>query len=171
MINTKLVMQNLEKHEELLKEARKQYPDMVLDGAVDNACWSKERIRVLWVLKEMKEFPKGNDLRNLLRQIANDPEPDKVYTNWKLAYKSLINASYELINNERRVDSLYDKRVILNHIAVVSINKDISPRMSSFSELSEAADKFREIILKQINLLDPTIVILADAFHYLYRKE
>jgi len=156
---------DLEKYEELLKEVREQYPDMILDGAVDNASWGKEKIRVLWVLKELKEFPKSNDLRSLLRQVANDPEPDKIYSGWELSYGLPIKVSCKFLGSNDQMN-----RSILNRIAIIAVNKDASVTKSSHNELLEAGKKFRAIVSRQIELLDPTIVILEDTFHYLFDK-
>jgi len=156
---------DLEKHEELLKETQKQYPDIVLDGAVDNASWSKEKNRVLWVLKELNEFPKSNDLRSLLRQVANDLEPKKIYLNWQSSHGLHIKVSCQFLGSNNQTD-----RSILNRIAIIAVNKDASVSKSSYNELLEAGKKFRAIVLRQIELLDPTIVILEDTLHYLFDR-
>jgi len=161
---------DLEKHEELLEDARRQYPDMILDGAINNDYWSKEKIRILWVVKETSEFPKGNDLRSLLRQVSDSSEPDKIYSNWELAYALPIKVSHEFIESEKRINKLVDKRSILNHVAIIALNKSVGASKSSHSELLEAAGKFRELVLKQIDSLDPNIVILADTFPYLFER-
>ena len=161
---------DLEKHEELLKEAQRQYPDMILDGAVNNDCWGKEKTRILWVVKEASEFPKGNDLRILLSQVSDNPEPDKIYSDWESAYGLPIKVSHEVIESEKRINKLIDKRSILNRIAIIALNKRVGVSKSSYSELSKVARKFHEMILKQIDFLDPNIVILAGTFPCLFER-
>jgi len=87
-----------------------------------------------------------------------------------LAYALPIKVSHEFIESEKRINKLVDKRSILNHVAIIALNKSVGASKSSHSELLEAAGKFRELVLKQIDSLDPNIEILADTFPYLFER-
>ena len=88
---------DLKGHEQLLSELRTKYPTAVLDGAVNEESWSKlSNNRILWILKEVNDYP--GDLRDLLKQFANDPNPSGIYANWQNTYGAVAQVSHGIIN-------------------------------------------------------------------------
>ena len=156
---------NLKEHEKVLAELREQDPDIVFDGAVNNDFWTDSKTRILWVLKETNGLPKDRDLRVLLKQFANDSNPNGIYANWQSTYGAVVQVSYGIINGciewGAWADDVDGIRGVLNKIAVININKQAGGAKSNWKELKEATKKFKDIVLQQIELLDPTIVILG----------
>ena len=155
---------DLKGHEQLLSALRTKYPDAVLDGAVNEDFWSNlPKNRILWVLREVNDYP--GDLRDLLKQFVNDPNPSGIYANWQKTYGAVVQVSYGIITGCREWGSWTDNidgiRKVLNEIAVINVNKLGGGSVSDSRTLTEAAEKFHEEIIKQIELLDPNIVILG----------
>ena len=149
-------------HKQLLSELRTKYPKAIRDGAVNEDSWSNlPNNRVLWVLKEVNDFM--GDLRNLL----NNQEELYKYSNWKATYGLVAKVSYGILNQlgwgewAENVDKLVKEDRILQKIAVININKCGGTSASDPKALTEAAEKFHDIIVKQIELLDPNVVILG----------
>jgi hypothetical protein len=160
---------DLKKHEELLKELQAKHPTVVLDGAVNNDQWNSQKDkRILWILKEVNDF--AGDLRNLL----NDPDELYKYSKWKLTYGLVAKVSYGLLNNKwvEDADSLVKGENILQKVAVINVNKLGGKEKSSIPKLRKAAkDFYDKYILKQIESLDPDIVILGGTAEVLPEKD
>ena len=158
---------NLKEHEKVLAELREQDPDIVFDGAVNNDFWTDSKTRILWVLKETNEFPKDKDLRVLLGEISNAPDPNSVYNRWKATYGLVVKVSYGLLNNLEwgewadDMDSLLKNGKTLEKLAIINVNKRAGGAKSDAKKLREAAGEFKEMLLRQIELLDPHIIILG----------
>ena len=158
---------DLKEHEKVLSELREQDPDIVFDGEINNDLWAGNKTRILWVLKETNEFPKDKDLRVLLREISNASDPNSVYNHWKATYGLVAKASYGLLNNLEwggwadDVDALVKNEKILEKIAVINVNKRAGAAKSDAKKLGEAAEEFKVTLLRQIELLDPHIIILG----------
>ena len=155
-------------HEQLLSELRTEYPKAVLDGAVNEDSWSDlPKNRILWILKEVNDFP--GDLRNLL----NNQEELYKYSNWKATYGLVAKVSYGIFNQlewgewVENVDKLVKEDRILQKIAVINVNKCGGGSASDSKALFEAAEKFHDIIVKQIELLDPNVVILGGVNEFI----
>lgn len=166
---------NLNEHENLIRGLQSRDSDVVLDGAVNNDNWSKTDVRILWILKETNESPNGKDLRSLLREITNAPEPNKIYNRWKATYGLIAKVSYGLLNNLKwdkwadDVDNLVKKERVLEKIAVININKRAGRAKSNPAQLAKAAEEFRDVVLKQIDLLEPTVIILGGVGGIVYK--
>jgi hypothetical protein len=148
---------DLEKHAKLLKELQKDCPSAVLDGAVNDEAWSRQSTRLLWVLKETNDF--SGDLRLLL----GNPVELCLYKHWQATYGLVAKASYGLLTGKWVEDAemlVKDER-IFQKIAIVNVNKVGGHSTASHSELVKAAERFHDVIMKQIEFLDPAVVILG----------
>lgn len=159
---------DLKGHEQLLAEVRTKYPKAIRDGAVNEESWSKlPNDRILWILKE------ANDFLGDLRDLLNNPEKLYQYSNWKATYGLVAKVSYGILNRLEwgqwadDVDKLVKEDRILQKIAVINVNKSGGGSTSDERILTEAAEKFHDIIFKQIELLDPNIVILGGVNQFI----
>jgi len=158
---------DLKAHENLLNELRSKNLDIVFDGAVNDDSWADNSVRILWILKETNEFPKDKDLRVLLREISNAQDPNEIYNRWKATYGLVVKVSHGILNNLEwgewadGVDVLVKNEKVLEKIAVINVNKRAGHAQSDAKVLSEAAKEFKDMILQQIELLDPAIIILG----------
>jgi len=163
---------DLKKHEELLNKLRANDEEVVLDGAVDNDQWSNLKgKRILWILKEANGTPQDNDLRKLLNELASTPNPNKIYAKWKTTYGLVVKVSYGLLNGYDKLGDWADNvdtiRGVLKDIAVINVNKRAGARKANLKMLTKCAEEFHDIILKQIELLDPDIIILGGVKYVL----
>jgi len=149
---------DLKKHEELLKKLQTEYPTAILDGATDNKEWSKlpKEQRILWILKEVNDY--AGDLRSLL-----DPTELCGYSKWQATYGLIAKVSYGILTGKwvEDADRLVKDEKVLQKIAVINVNKLGGTNRTNQQNLAEAAEEFHDIILKQIELLDPDIIILG----------
>ncbi|MFC1667653.1 hypothetical protein ACFL0P_07355 [Candidatus Omnitrophota bacterium] len=160
---------NLKEHENLIRELQDSDSEVVLDGAVNNEVWSKNSVRILWILKETHGKPNpdndSQDLRILLKKLADDANPNEICPTWQRTYGLAVKVSHGLLGDVKgipwgewaeRVDKI---RIVLREIAVININKHPGGRSTTPQQLVEAARPFYDVTLKQIDLLDPTIII------------
>ena len=157
---------DLKKHEELLNQLKADDAEVVLDGAVDNDQWSGQKDkRILWILKETNECPRDNDLRKLLNELASTQKPNKIYAKWKATYGLVVKVSYGLLNGYDELgkwaDNVDTARGVLKEIAVINVNKRAGINKTDSKKLLKDAEEFHDTILKQIELLDPDIIILG----------
>jgi len=134
------------------------YPKAVLDGAVNEQEWSGQNDKkILWILKEVNDY--AGDLRGLL----NDPAKLTAYNRWQATYGLVAKVSYGLLTGKwvEDADTLVKDGKVLGKIAVINVNKLGGTSKASAKSLSEAAEEFHDVILKQIEFLDPDIVILG----------
>jgi len=153
---------DIENHEGLLKKLQTNYPAIVLDGAVNNEEWGKlTENRILWVLKETNDY--AGDLRELLRQFADASDPNKIYKNWKNTYGAVVQVSYGILNGclewGEWAEKVNEIRKTLHKIAVLNVNKLGGKERTDMSKLKESPKE--NFTLKQIDLIDPDIVILG----------
>ena len=160
---------NLDEHETRIQKLQDSDSDIVLDGAVNNDVWNKKSVRILWILKETHGKPNPDndfqDLRVLLRKLADDTNPNEICPTWQRTYGLVVKVSYGLLGDggcipwgewAERIDKI---RIVLREIAVININKHPGGRKTTPQQLIEAAKPFHDVVLKQIDLLDPTIII------------
>jgi hypothetical protein len=149
---------DIKKHEELLKELQKNHPTAVLDGAANAKEWSRLPTgkRILWILKEVNDY--AGDLRSLL-------EPTELcgYSKWQSTYGLVAKVSYGVLTGKWIDDAerLVKDENILQKIAVINVNKLGGTNKTDSQSLSEAAEKFHDLLFRQVELLDPGIVILG----------
>jgi len=153
----KEVVMNLKEHEKLLEALKTKYSKAIPDGAVNNEEWGKATKRILWILKEVNDF--AGDLRTLL----NDPDELYKYSRWQATYGLIAKVSYGLLTGKwvEDADRLVKDEKVLQKIAVINVNKTGGTATSDAQKLAEAAERFHEVIFKQVEFLDPDIVILG----------
>jgi len=168
---------DLKGHKELLSKLRTKYPEAIWDGAVNEDSWNElSDNRILWILKEPHGKIDPPDLRYLLRQFANNSNPNGVCATWKRTYGLVVKVSYGIINGccewKQWAAKVDDIRTILNKIAVININKYWGGSAAVPKVLAESAEEFLDVIIEQIKLLDPEVVILGlgNARESLHKK-
>jgi hypothetical protein len=146
-----------------------QNPNYVKDGIVDCAQYDRERLKILWVLKE----PNGNpsDLREFLRNPQS-------YNKWKRTWEPVFNISYKILkflpnqnedlSYEKVLDEIKENHIrpneIFQRIAAININKTPGGKKMSREKLINCYVKYRDLILMQIEKIDPDIVIFGGTF-------
>ncbi len=133
-------------------------PTIVLDGAVDPLRFARAAPRILWILRE----PNGGGPWSLCEYLR---DPSKGYNRWKMTAGLLIRVSHGLLNGlPPWGDWANDPAPItdcLRDVAVININKRGGGARADLSRLARSGEDFGPFILKQIESLSPTVVIMA----------
>jgi hypothetical protein len=146
---------------------------VIHDGIVDINKYLKSRFKILWVLKEPHDkggAPNGWDIRDLLKEYSKDENglnPDMKQTFTPIIYTtySILNdLAWDEISYINKDHSLID---VLKSIALINIKKLPAGAKSFDNEIEEAYDKYKSIILKQINDYEPDIIICGNTFRFL----
>jgi hypothetical protein len=146
-----------------------QNPNYVKDGIVDCAQYDRERLKILWVLKESNGNP--SDLREFLRNPQS-------YNKWKRTWEPVFNISYKILkflpnqnedlSYEKVLDEIKENHIrpneIFQRIAAININKTPGGKKMSREKLINCYVKYRDFILRQIEIIDPDIVIFGGTF-------
>jgi len=164
-------MINIQELNRLDKEIREKYCDSVLDGIIDTALYKKIKPKILWILKETNDSGGGDwDLREFL----SDKGKLTNYDRWKSTYGLVIRVSYGIIMRFPPfsiIDSEVDEHIdYLKKIAVINVNKLPGDSQITLSKLKKAYDKFKDILIQQINFINPDIIIGGNTLHLFYNN-
>jgi len=132
----------------------------VYDGIVNEKKYYKSKFKILWILKEphgegnwdMKDFI-GN--RNSLRK----------YTNWTRTFNPIIYITYSILNKFISYDEMFNIHQkpemidILQEIAFINLKKVPGTSISQSKIIKDAYEKYKDIILLQIETCSPDIII------------
>jgi len=135
------------------------------DGVINEEEWKNNRLgkRILWVLKETNEYP--GDLRKLLRDLADSPDPNIIYPYWKNTYGAVVKVSHGILNESIKwgewAEDVNKIKLVLHKIAVMNVNKASGGKTTDMMKLKRDADE--KLLLRQIDALDPSpdIIILG----------
>ena len=128
-------------------------------GVVDDSKYRKERIKILWILRE----PNGEnfDFKNFLK----DP---RVYSRWKSSYGLVVKTSNALLNNHTN-PFLYPKDIpeIMSRIALINVKKTGGKAKIDDKKIREYLLQNPDELQNQIKELSPDIIILAGTGGYI----
>lgn len=122
----------------------------------------KSKHRILWILKEANDLTGGGwSLTDFLAK-REDPEGLFSYTRWRATFGLVIKVSYGLLNgfvgfDEIEKIDLKKASEILDYIAFINIKKVPGGSLAYLPEIAEMINP--QVILKQINEINPDIVI------------
>jgi hypothetical protein len=141
----------------------------IVDGPIVASRYELAAPRIMWVLREAHENNRGDipDYRELVR---NKKELFH-YRYWRRTIGRVAKVSggtlggclpYAAVTNDS--NKLHE---FLLQIAVVNVNKAGGKRSSNSTLMQQAADEYGSTILRQVEFLDPHIIIFAGTFGYL----
>ncbi len=144
-----------QKWEKAYKEKSINKP-FVKDGIVD-----KDKYKgIVWLLRETNDYD-GN-LANLIKDCINHKENHKKY--WKTPqthYKESI-AVYSLLNHSSPNNEIKKYKIDgLKYAAVVNIKKISGDNKSDYEEIVEHLKTYKSFLQKEIELLNPKVVIVG----------
>lgn len=155
------------------KKTIHQGQSFVRDGIIDPELWFSQEIRPLFLLKEAydKEGNGGWDLAAEHNRNTGDPEALQKHTTWpnisRWAY-GIFSTSPDTLALYRE-DPVFSKKKnrYLQKIAVINVKKSGGKTVSQSRNLKEYASADREELLKQIEMIDPTVIICGYTFSLL----
>ena len=136
----------------------------VPDGTINFEQWEKTNKKILVILKETNDFDNFglNDLIN--KNITNSKSGI-----WKgLTWHNIGRVSYGLLNTSAPFKDAHKKRKeTLKHIAVMNIKKTAGKSKSKYKTIKFHAEKYKDYIKKEIEIINPDIVILGGTYDFL----
>jgi hypothetical protein len=150
----------------LHKKMSEIWNPLIIDGITNTERYFNSRERILWILKEANES-KGENAPKDHRDFHKDVT---TYKDWQKTFPNIINSSYGILNNIYdfskipKIGTLHKPNKLLtnitNDIAIININKSGGGSRCK-TKISHEYTLNKTILLKQIELLKPTVVINA----------
>lgn len=165
------------KQKEIDKLIAELFDDPSYDGIINPESYISSPIKLLWILKEVNDKD-GYNQRNSFNELAQsviekNSLKDQKRRNWWPTLDPIIYISYLILNNFKKwVDIEYIKNQpnmvgVLQKIAYINIKKNPGGAISFGNELSDGYKKAKEIIHKQIELINPDVIIGGNTLGYL----
>lgn len=148
--------------------------DPVYDGIIEIGNYSKQNIKILWILKEANDLHKdgiiygGYDIRESLKKIT-------IHTKgaWRKTFNPIIYTSYGILNgfklwhemgNTYRNQEIID---VLKSIAFINLKKIPGRGQSNMGVITSEYNKGKEIVLEQIKVFKPNVIIGGNTLRIL----
>ncbi|GGD24439.1 hypothetical protein [Flavobacterium orientale] len=142
----------------------------IYDGIVDLESYQKTNTKVLWILKEVNSAGDegGWDMREAIKKFKVKNGLKAV---WAKTFSSIVYVSEGIINNKNWDDipdipDNPDVVDILNSIAYINMKKIAGKPRAISNELSHAYQTYKELLFKQIRLIDADIIIFGGTYPY-----
>lgn len=143
----------------------------VKDGIVDKNEWDSSDKKILFILKEPNDEQDENlngDM-DLAFALKKDIKELKKYATWR----NVFLWSHGILNTN--IDNIIDFNEIhkklengnLNHIAVLNLKKTYGTSVADMSKIEEIANRDKEFILNEIELINPDIIVTANIMYIL----
>ena len=141
------------------------------DGIVNDEIWQdSEHKKILYVLKEAY-VSKKEDAYDLAKWLRED-HPDRRI--WNRIARWTYGIQNTLVNDVARYNPDIDKEAklraqLFEQIAVINLKKSSGESTSVIEEVAAYAQSDREEIIRELQLIDPDIVICGSTFWILYQ--
>jgi hypothetical protein len=171
--------ESLERLEDEIREELKKVADAekslrrpITDGVVDIDCYIASNPRILWILKEpweeLDEAGRGGDW-SVTQGLLSKPLETNRGTYAPMAY-----VTYAIFHGFPAWDKIHyvtqDPEVAncLRCIAYINISKLPGPKQSNSTSIALAYTKNRNLLLKQINTINPDIIIGGSTLYLFF---
>ncbi len=149
----------------------------ILDGIIDlNKYWSTKH-KILWILKEAYDDfdksgnPKGGnwDLRDMIRSRTSHRD---FAGGGRRTFMRMLYASWGILNDFTLWDNITDldkDPSVLNalkSVAYINVKKLPGHKLSNNSIISDAYKSYKDLLLTQIELINPDIIIGGATLHH-----
>lgn len=138
--------------------------DFVSDGIVNHNEWNKSEKKILFILKEAHSLPDGSSISELIKT----QKPSRIW-------KRVVEWSYGITNTTENEVAKFssdkfdynENNTWLNKIAILNIKKSNGETRSSDDELEVYARYDKNEIKKQIEIINPDIIVCGYTGKYL----
>lgn len=148
----------------------------VVDGIVNPEKYVSAKHKILWILKEVNdpEYHEeygdkrgGWSMREFISQNFGN------YAYWRRTYAPITYTTWSILNgfcswNDTPEFSKEQASDLLSHIAYINLKKLPGLAQSHWREIKLAYENNKQLILDQINSINPDIIIGGGTLHYLY---
>lgn len=138
----------------------------VADGTINSEKWEEANKKILVILKETNDFD-DYGLNDLINKNINNSKSGI----WKgLTWHNVGRVSYSLLNISASFKDAHKKRKeTLKHIAVMNIKKTTGKSKSKNKVIKSHAKRYKDYIKKEIEIINPDIVLLGGTYDFLKR--
>lgn len=148
------------------------YGGFVRDGIVNLESWKKQKVRICFVLNEaggrfdMEHYPDGHDLAAEWNEKGSFSKFMFKLCVWTKAVQDAFVAPVTYSKSE--VSKIRDD--LIRSIAIVNIKKSEGDRHSDFELIQNFANEDAEEIKKELELVNPNIIICCETLKFLRGK-
>ncbi len=127
--------------------------EFAMDGIIDETLWHSAPRKVLYLLKETNNF--RSDLRILVKE-----NPWKVIGHWTYALCNVQNGNLPSFS-----DADNNHNEFCNMSAILNLKKETGSSSADNDEVRRIAERDKELILEQLEIINPDIVVCGGTFH------
>ena len=136
-------------------------PAYVSDGIVDSAEYEKTTPKILWILKEVNAADQSQHW-SVSAWLAKD-NWTKEYSKWQNTYSKLLKTTWAILNKKwDNIPSVKELVYLTRKIAYINVKKTAGKEKSEDTEINRYFAEDKDMILKQIESIDPGIIINAS---------
>lgn len=129
------------------------------DGIIDDKQFNKQRLRILWVLRE----PNGGDFD--FKKYLKNPT---VYSKWKQSYGLVVKVSRiildELFSNED--DWHIYAPEVMKRIALINVKNTEGKSSVDWNKLTESFHSNKDSLTKKLREINPNLIICGGTYDY-----
>ncbi|MBP3870075.1 MAG: hypothetical protein J6E46_03780 [Faecalicoccus sp.] len=137
----------------------------IRDGIVDYEKWENDHKKILFVLKEAYGGDKDWSLTEWLIDNHNKYRIWRHVTQWTYGIQ---NTNAKKICKYGKMLDFTNPNEAIRQIAVLNLKKSNGKNTSDYDEIGAYAKSDKEMIKKEIELIDPKIIICGNTFWHLY---
>jgi hypothetical protein len=147
------------------------------DGIINPDFYSKEKIRLLWVLKEANDTTstEGWDMKKFLRCRRVEDKGLFNYSKWKMTFGLICKISHGVLDSlttYEKINSLDDEELasVLDKIAYINVKKTAGGAVVDYEEFNKYLSNPDNLafVRNQIRDIKPHVIICGNTFHYLF---
>lgn len=129
------------------------------DGIVDVDMYNKQRLRILWVLRE----PNGGDFSfmDFLRDVTQYPKWEKSYGLVAKVSRIILD---ELFDNEEEWN--FSDPKVIRRIALINIKKTEGAGAVNWKEMDKFFNENKDMLNQQIAEINPSLIICGGTEYY-----
>ena len=173
------------KCDELDSEIKDIYVDInnkafpIIDGIMDIEKYINSKLKIMWILKEPYDGidDEGNPCGDgwYYSDLLTDKDFRAKIGRANRTWNPIIYTSYGLLNDfldyQKIIEIAINENIdnVLSQISVININKLPGKKTSRYSFIKSSYNKYKDILLKQIELYNPDIIIGAYTMRFFYK--
>lgn len=148
------------------------YGGFIRDGIINIENWKKQKVRICFILNEpggysdIEKFPNGADLAADWNERGSFSTFMFKLVVWTKAIQDSFVAP--ITYNKQEVMKIRDE--LIRSIAIVNIKKTDGQKRSDFELLQRFANEDAEELKKELELVNPNIIICGENFKFLRGK-
>ncbi|WP_396634108.1 hypothetical protein [Maribacter sp. R86514] len=155
VFHTKKIQMEINKLEKsLFSRWAKRRPEMAKDGVINESEYTKCKIKVLYILKEVNDWKNG-DLREFVAKGARWRTWNNI-ARWQNGIQNYFDNGITTFKNSVNEN---DRKKILKTIAVLNLKKESGGPSSNMGQIWHHANEDKDLLKEQIDLYDPNIII------------